>query len=77
MNQYPYELLIRMSPAGVAGVSLRFAADQPNPMSQQLQTYVGEPRPLAAEDLQAGQPLAIALGVAATAALAPYALPPQ
>ncbi|MGC0155816.1 hypothetical protein ACPRNU_25425 [Chromobacterium vaccinii] len=69
MNQYPYEILIRLSAAGIAGASVRFAADQPNPLSQQLQTYISDPQSLSVADGQAGLKLADVLGQAAAVAL--------
>lgn len=67
--KYPYEILLRLNRAGVAGAHVVFAADVENPLTGEVQTAIGNAEPLAVADGQAGLSLASVLGDAAAAAL--------
>lgn len=67
--KYPYEVLIRLSRDGIVGAHVVFAADLKNPLTDEVQTAIGNAEPLAVADGQAGLSLAAVLGEAATTAL--------
>ncbi|WP_174875200.1 hypothetical protein [Vogesella oryzae] len=67
--KYPYEVLVRLSAAGVVGAHVVFAADMENPLTGEVQTQIGNAEPLALADGQAGLSLAEVLGTVASQAL--------
>ena len=67
--KYPYEVLIRLSRDGIVGAHVVFAADLKNPLTDEVQTAIGNAEPLAVADGQAGLSLAAVLGEATTTAL--------
>lgn len=67
--KYPYEILLRLSRNGVTGAHVVFAADVKNPLTDEVQTAIGNAEPLSLADGQAGLSLASVLGEATTTAL--------
>ena len=67
--KYPYEVLIRLNRDGIFGAHVVFAADLKNPLTEEVQTAIGNAEPLSIADGQAGLSLAAVLGEATATAL--------